>query len=364
MASPSPEDVQAIAVLPNISIGKDEPISIGNLSLVSSTDSAVSSLREELPALDEFLNRFYDSFGKQLTPCVVLHKHTKPKERVEREALAGFRDAISASVICKQRSKYLLDPTCTPIYSSSFFDIDPRYIGTDNQLIIDSGLVSGVGAISHFRGSNNPHVTTRFLQFADADAALLQQIESAWLRRFSEENPKKADIALFRSLNMARHATSASNGLERSFYDAGLQIAQWVSAFEILIHPSKNHANERLTSQVIGSYFETMRNELPATDLEHYLSCSLAILEHLYRIRNDFLHGNPVAAKGLRLGRQDTHVNYVAPAIYRLLIKATLHQEAPNYSQHEDDSTSIIRAITQSEEEDLYYQSIAFPFSE
>jgi hypothetical protein len=59
---------------------------------------------------------------------------------------------------------------------------------------------------------------------------LAKELLNRWVVRFSDEPVEWKDKALFRSLNMANEAGRIPSLSAGMFYDAGRQVALWVSA--------------------------------------------------------------------------------------------------------------------------------------
>jgi hypothetical protein len=90
-----------------------------------------------------------------------------------------------------------------------------------------------------FKGQSSPTLFRTALDAADLDQPLLAALLSRWQQRYQASEPDWADIALFRSLNMAYHS-SLLPAADTTFYDLGRLVSLWVSAFEILVHPGGN----------------------------------------------------------------------------------------------------------------------------
>jgi hypothetical protein len=61
-------------------------------------------------------------------------------------------------------------------------------------------------------------------------------------------------------------------------------------------------------------------------------NCAGAIYKRLYDVRNDFLHGNPVAAETLKLAKRQESVLVSAAPLFRLALTAVLDLRSPELS--------------------------------
>lgn len=153
-----------------------------------------------------------------------------------------------------------------------------------------------------------------------------------WNLKYSNQKRKnKTSNRLFRSIEVAYHALSMPKKNQTSINDIGIQIALWVSAFEILA-PSKTNAIEKV--------FELL-NDYPNYSIEFkskkYIRRNkkkqkLSLIEKLYRklydSRNTFLHGNNIQKGILRTFKykesQHNYINKFAPIVYRFALYSFL----------------------------------------
>jgi len=130
---------------------------------------------------------------------------------------------------------------------------------------------------------------------------------------------------------MAHQASLLPAGSDATFYDIGRSIALWVSAFEILIHPG---TNGRADLRKVFDLIERVPWALRLSGFRRFSTCPKGcksrrtraswIYWHLYKARNDFLHGNPVSRKALVfVGSKRNLFDYAGP-LYRLALTAFL----------------------------------------
>jgi hypothetical protein len=162
------------------------------------------------------------------------------------------------------------------------------------------------------------------------DEPLLAELLTRWQRRYESAEPARLEIALFRSLNMAYHASLLPAASDTTFYDVGRLVSLWVSAFEILVHPGGNgQANRDKVFDLIERVPWQMRacaEKSHDTGGKKKIKRTLGswIYQALYDRRNNFLHGNPVMRDDLLLSLSGRSLFEYAAPLYRLALTAFL----------------------------------------
>jgi hypothetical protein len=143
-------------------------------------------------------------------------------------------------------------------------------------------------------------------------------------------------------LNMAATAMEVPNtSVTETIYDWGRVIADWVSAFEILVHPGADgRADERQVLEML-SQVEWRRGKLIETSHPVKIGRSAPsdrtlaewLYHRLFKLRNDYLHGNPVDARGFEM-ENGTSILHVPAALYRMALTTRVPPEDP--ISHED----------------------------
>lgn len=128
---------------------------------------------------------------------------------------------------------------------------------------------------------------------------------------------------------IAYHACSLpkKNGLW--FYDFGVSIGLWISAFESLVHPGRGGKSELKTVLDLLSkvqFFDavTKRRRTIKSGREIGRKCNAAeyLYWQLYQARNAFLHGNPVTARNALYKNGSGHIKLtqIAPLLYQIAL--------------------------------------------
>jgi hypothetical protein len=117
-------------------------------------------------------------------------------------------------------------------------------------------------------------------------------------------------------------------------YDIGRIIGLWGSAFEILSHPGEGHAvgyqevYEMLeeTDWILPRLSEAVYKPLGYKVMRPRRQRILAVWLYgeLCRLRNDFLHGNPISETRLIVTPAKRPLHFIAPLLYRMALSAFL----------------------------------------
>jgi hypothetical protein len=178
----------------------------------------------------------------------------------------------------------------------------------------------------------------------------------AWNSHYIRRPTDPELLPLFRSLEVAFEASRfPSDGLS-SINDAGTRIGLWVSAFEVLFHPGHGRrVNKHVVQQELArmsSYTDRRLTRLTYTyeyNGSHRTNFAGVIYDEMYRARDDFMHGNPVTQRNLRLRRSRRYAPLwvIAPVEYNIALRAYMKSmfAMPDEDQR-DDSFYGRRAIS------------------
>ncbi|MBB2692408.1 UNVERIFIED_ORG: hypothetical protein GGI63_003082 [Rhizobium esperanzae] len=361
-----PTDWIAVTVLPNVMLA--ESVEGGLLALAPPSDPRVAAIFEDTPNLKVFLNRFTDAFRQKVRPSVLLVRSDAPRSLVTVEGIAGFRDALSTSIITHSRALELRYPIGHRINHSDTFGFYPWMLDRHGEhLVARTPAMLALHDVNEFRGQSWPNGSVATLSRSDIDMTLFGELMTRLERRFSTLKPTWRDTALFRSLNMANEASRAPAGPDATIYDYGRSTALWVSAFEILAHPGAGGKSELSTVYTLlesVSYISRL-HKLRRHKAHPYrgdkqkrriLACQLYGL--IYKARNAFLHGNPVSVKTLRIpGRQASLYQCAAP-LYRLALTTFLDLKWKHPAPHPSDPHALGNWISDSMSYDSYQRTI------
>jgi hypothetical protein len=319
-------------VLPNIHM--DEPVEAGELMFAPWHDSRVQEVFKEDKDFTEFMQRFTDAFGMVLRPLILLVRSDIPRERLNMSMAVTLRDALSMSVIPKGYANALIWDRNLEFGYSDAFDFYPWMPGTAN----DGGMTAFTPAyrayhvVSEFHGQSSPLLSISSLRLKDIDWTLFNELVVRWRRKFSSAEPEWADIALFRSLDMANAAAKIPAGRDMTEYSSGRTVMNWISAFEVLIHPGPEKKVGifdvyRHLEAITWTNRHCMSPTHPAYPAgrpaqDRILACW--IYGELFHARNDFAHGNAVDVNRLR-SRSGRYLQYYAAPLYRMALTGFLN---------------------------------------
>lgn len=321
-----------VFALPNVAL--DGAIATTVAALVPSHDTRVEELRDKHPSFDQFLGRFSDNFGVRFEPALILLKADAPSMFFDIGALASFRDLIAISAIVKNRAIQIRHPHSHRAVFAEVFAFYPWMIDRHYEhLIGQTPALLGVHQVCKLNAQSSPALTRPNITVSSLDAPLLDDLLQRWERRYRAERPDWLDVKIFRSLNMAYHASLMPALSDATFLDVGRLVSLWVSALEILVHPGGATEVKRkdVINHVDKAHWE--RSELSERRYivrgESLAKRTLAawLCDRLYDCRNDFLHGNPVDRDSIRLSHTNRSIFQYAAPLYRIALAETLELE-------------------------------------
>lgn len=320
-----------IWVMPNLRV--HDAVNGGRAAIASIRDQRIIDLANQYPKFRSFIASFKDAFGLEVEPSVLIVKKQKSRP-LKLEPLASFRDLVALSVIPYQRAQMIVLGGQMPrvLYSNTFY-LYPWMLDKDYQYLMTS-TISGMGVhkVSRFGGQSSPDIFAHDLKQRDIDETLFKVLLQSWERRYFTSNPSHADIALFRSLNMATVACQTPGVVDTTMYDVGRIVALWVSAFEILAHPGPGR---RVHFTTVYDLFESIRYQDKNIGKKRYTALMPRqkrtrgnlprfVYGQLYEARNAFLHGNEVSYAILRPRNSKSLLFHLAPPLYRLALASVL----------------------------------------
>ena len=309
---------EPIWALPNIDL--DEPVESPLFALVPASDPRVERLKREHGNFQTFMSRFQDTRGSRIAPTLIICRTDVPELFRKLDVAASFRDLLVASTVPLARSRTIIDgPNLHRVNYSSFFWVYPWMLDKHNENITaHTPAILALHDVDQFRGHSSPELSRTTLLRGDFDEPLLQELLRRWMARYETINPQWADVALFRSLNMAHQASLLPAGADAVIHDDGRMVGLWTAAFEILVHPGGD-------GQVnLKKVFELLQ-KVPWIDKQNEgksLACWL--YKCINSCRNDFLHGNPVTRESLLLPESGRLLTSHAATLYRLALSSFL----------------------------------------
>jgi hypothetical protein len=330
-----------IAVLPSVDV-RTKKLGGAHIALVGFGDPRYEACVEANGDLKTFLTRFTGSHGEAVRPSLIVISREYEGKPVSH-AIASFKDIVVAAVTLDTRVLTILsDNNRGPFYSNSF-DIYPWMVTSrGDRLIAMTPAISALHQLKNFRGLASPGVPIHRVEDSHVHGGLFNGLHRLWMQQYLEEQDVWEARSILRSLNMATTAMEVPNtSVTETIYDWGRVIAHWVSAFEILVHPGGNGRADELKVLEMLSQVEWRRGKLvekshpvkigrsPASDR----TLAEWLYHRLFKLRNDYLHGNPVDARGFDM-ENATSILHVPAALYRMALTTRVPPEDP--VTHED----------------------------
>ncbi len=323
-----------LELLHNLSL--QEPVERGYIAIVPDTDDRAASLSKASPALQRLVTGFTDQFGRNVSPSLLIVHPKAPKRLFVQEAIIGFRNIIAICSIIKAWEETLVRRLSLNVLKySNYFDLYPISVGKDgDSMIIHSPSILGLDEPEDFAGQTSPELasTSRVKDFYDVE--LLNAMLLIWESRFLKRRLSDwRGLVLFRSLEMAFHASTIPFENSSTIYDYGAKIALWVSAFEVLVRSETEQANLSRVLHLLSTpklYAPNLTKKLYSVQFSKKNSRRCTLAQKLYYMlhfaRNNFLHGNPVGIRNLFIKGSDKYhpLTAASPILYKLALQSFL----------------------------------------
>ncbi|SFP87534.1 hypothetical protein SAMN05216330_111107 [Bradyrhizobium sp. Ghvi] len=325
-----------IFLMPNLRVGHE--LIANEMAIVPVDDERITEYAKQFPDFRRFVRKFTDPFGRRIAPGILLLNTNAPPTFRTIEAVSSFRDLLTLSVVPLQRARGIIHGHSHHIQYSDYFDFYPWTFNDQNgHLVCNTPGLVGLHEVSAFKGQSSPILSALDFNRIDVDAPLLKALMARWCIRYSTLKPEWADRALFRSLNMAMAASKMPAGADVTNFDLGRNLGLWVSAFEILTHTGQEKLRlAHVYDKVGGAPWRSKKTKRKVFSPHHSqvkrnLGCW--IYGEIYRVRNHFIHGEPVAANSLIVKRSRRNLFSYAPMLYRMLLTGFLNLPEPSSIQ-------------------------------
>lgn len=300
-----------------------------DVAIVPGDDPRVLAFCEEWPSARRLLDAFRTPYSKPILPAALIVRAASKMPR-RLDAVAAFRNAVTACFVPRARAGFLAEEDHNAGASwSDLFDFHPAEIDRQGRVAIHTAaLLHAMGHPKSLSFAGSPAIDHQ-LDLRRCDEKLSVLCARAWRDAFVRQRLVRQLRPIFRSLEVAYQAGAVPEKNIGSLSDFGLSVAHWVSALEVLLWPINGHANQVTSITYLG----LVRWDDRALDARRYKwgnppvrinaiqkSCHL-----IYRARNRFLHGEPVAQGALRIRWRGKHVHLpaLAPIVFRT---ALLHR--------------------------------------
>ena len=304
------------------------------MAIVPANDERLKPYQKQFPEFRKFVGKFTDPFGARIAPGVLLLNTDASQTFKTIEAVSSFRDLLTLSVVPLQRARGIIHGHSHHIQYSDYFEFYPWTFNEHHQHLVCNtpGLVA-LHQVSAFKGQSSPILSAIDFKCMDVDAPLLKALLARWRVRYATKKPVWADRALFRSLNMAVSASKMPAGADVTNFALGRNLGLWVSAFEILTHTGQEKLRLSHVYDGVGAApwrsKKTKRKLFRPYHSQVRRNLGCWVYGEIYRVRNHFLHGEPVSPRSLIVQRSKRNLFSYAPMLYRMLLTGFLKLPEP-----------------------------------
>jgi hypothetical protein len=321
--------------LPNLSPPIPSPFESDGFVICSGRDPRLKKLAASAgnTTARRMLNSFRTHRGARYKPGCFLIRTNVAKALRDAEVIRAFRNICSISTITAAYALSLDSP-----------DAGQWRVFWGDQFVFGYFTAGHSGAVLTLSGASLGMDNKIPRQQPDAqfsnptswsilvDEPLLDRLLRCWRRCYLQNRDRKKLLRLFRSLEVAFHASQFPADGMTSINDIGTRLALWVSAFEVLCHPGGS-VNKRIVQTTVRNAPFTLR----ALAAKRYtisfqgkkirVTLPEALYDDLYWARNQFLHGMPVRRSMLqyRQSKQYAELTDVAPVLFNAALVSRLN---------------------------------------
>ncbi|UCF14654.1 MAG: hypothetical protein JSW59_14665 [Phycisphaerales bacterium] len=308
-------------------------VGIDNLLMLGSSDPRYKALKKANPVLSKYLSSFKTPFKNNVNPTIIARDESFSK--VDARRLCAFRNAVAVSAVVYSRARSCPPSTTQGVFCTDLFDFHPVSVSSDGTDLIGrtpfelswwprAGEFAGQTTLAVIHPETiSPSFDSEFM------VALLDLIEMRCRTRAMRDFQNR----IVRSVEMAYHALRSPSATLGEPIDFGVQIAMWVSAFEILANPRGKDVRFSDVSALIKQVPWRARklrvkDRASATGSKGVTTLPVQIYGRLYRTRNAYVHGG-----ALRPGEYEYHrrrgwgsLFYQVPVLYRCVLMNILNE--------------------------------------
>lgn len=292
-------------------------------------------------AVQQLAAQYCDDHGNPLNRLgLVLLPQASAVNLVRHGMPRRCRDAVALCCITRGASLNCHHQQRTSVSESDYFDALPIRLRERGFLIRRPGRRGRSNSLEHYHPALPTYLGTPRDGDFQIDAFLLDAFDRATFMYLAGRK-RRALCQVFRAVAIAMHATRILPETDSTYYDVGIRIIGWVSAFETLVHPGKGCVGLSDVLQLVervhwmdsptptpgagrGSRMRlahrryVFRNQSGRPPGRETAPCHL--YRRLYDLRNAVAHGNDLnlaefAANPKR--RNGARIDEVAPLLFR-----------------------------------------------
>jgi hypothetical protein len=174
--------------LPHVAL--EDPIDVEGVALVSMHDERIQALAKKHKRFASYLGRFRSEFGRGVQPSIIIWRDDSSDLYRSVEALAGFRDAVSISVVPYGRATLLHYGLSPEILYSDWFAIYPWMLDKNYEFVVMRTMAQmGLDEAEELQPQSTPGITPRPLIRRMIDRPMLEALLKRWPTRYQTKTP-------------------------------------------------------------------------------------------------------------------------------------------------------------------------------
>jgi hypothetical protein len=323
-----PTHWEPIITLPNLAVPEPTPFETSGFAICAGDDARFTEHPADraIATMGRIIRQFRTARRERYVPGCFAFRSDIPRARRNAEAIRAFRNVCALACTTSADAVGLASrygPRWTVHWSDQFL-FGYFTAGKSGWVHTLDGAMRGMDdKIPWSQPSpqfGNPHHWSLL-----PDTSLLARLLDCWRRYYLRRRQRRILRRLFRSLEIAFHASMfPADGLT-SINDYGTRLAQWVSAFEVLCHPGGGLS---VGKRDVQGVLRVVPFNVRALKMNRYrishkgktfpASLPESLYDSLYLARNQFLHGMPVSFCTLRYHRSKQYalLSQIAPVLY------------------------------------------------
>jgi hypothetical protein len=321
-------DFLFVAAMPYLDL--KEPVRDELFALLRSDDPFLDSFRSQSKAIAALMGNFQTPMGYSVTPSALLLRSGSVRNEILWEAASSLRNAFAVSCISYGWQRTAGSPNALGNLYADQYDFYPLLPSASNDDLRGMSPAQTIIDVSeHFRGQTYPDVPVAPpLGNPKPDRSLWAWLVTCWKLRYIDRVESWGLRALFRSLAYAFRAARMPKGCDDLLFDYGINIGLWYSALECLLHPEDSQVGIVQVLECLGKkgwqnhrLTEAKERQLMGTTMKlNFVQC---VAHDVYRLRNNFLHGNAVSLEDLTHGETLGTGTYthILPLVYQIAVE-------------------------------------------
>lgn len=218
-----------------------EPVSIGPVTFCTTEHLRRYDLKDDKQRKGSLIlaENYHDVQGNSIGQVgIMLLRATNVQDVVRSGVPRVCRDALALCYITNGVTVKSNNRSMSAIVASDYFDLLPITMDDGDFTIVSPGLRAMANSVRRFRPMTPLYLPQRQPDdFRFWDEQLLHGFDRAVRQFLAERQKRDALRQVFRAMAIVFNAARQLQETESNAFDLGTRIAQWISAFETLVHP-------------------------------------------------------------------------------------------------------------------------------